>query len=88
MYRGSDSTPYQIVGIYETGQAVEEGGGVVTLEEVGAAQKPRQVNAYQLKVRRPEQVDAVIKRLTTFFPGTWPSPRGARGMLQPRSGLS
>ncbi len=26
-------TPYQIVGIYETGQAVEEGGGVVTLEE-------------------------------------------------------
>ncbi len=62
-------TPYQIVGIYETGQAMEEGGGVVTLEEAQElASKPRQVNAYQLKVRRPEQADAVIKRLTTLFP--------------------
>ena len=62
-------TPYQIVGIYETGQAMEEGGGVVTLEEAQElASKPRQVNAYQLKVRRPEQADAVINRLTTLFP--------------------
>lgn len=61
--------PYQIVGIYETGQAMEEGGGVVTLEEAQElASKPRQVNAYQLKVRRPDQVDAVIERLKTLFP--------------------
>lgn len=61
--------PYQIVGIFETGQAMEESGGVVTLEEAqDLARKPRQVNAYQLKVRRPEQVDPVIERLKTLFP--------------------
>ncbi len=62
-------TPYQIVGIYETGQAMEEAGGVVTLEEAqDIARKPRQVNAYQIKVRNPQQVDAVVERIRTLFP--------------------
>lgn len=63
------STPYQIVGVFETGQAMEEAGGVVTLSEAQElGRKPRQVNAFQLKVRRPEQVDAVLARLQTLFP--------------------
>jgi ABC-type antimicrobial peptide transport system permease subunit len=61
--------PFQIVGIFETGQAMEESGGVVALSEAqDLARKPRQVNAFQLKVRRPEQVDAVLARLQTLFP--------------------
>ncbi|MCB0252900.1 MAG: ABC transporter permease, partial [Anaerolineae bacterium] len=52
--------PYQIVGIYETGQALEEGGGVVSLAEAQEiASKPRQVNAFQIKTRRPDEADAV-----------------------------
>lgn len=62
-------TPFQIVGIYETGQAMEEAGGVVTLSDAQElARNPRQVNAFQLKVRRPDQVDAVFARLQTLFP--------------------
>lgn len=61
--------PYQIVGIYETGQALEEGGGVVSLAEAQEiASKPRQVNAFQIKTRRPDEADAVIERLQTLFP--------------------
>lgn len=62
-------TPFQIVGIYETGQAMEEAGGVVTLSDAQElARNPRQVNAFQLKVRRPDQVDAVFARLQALFP--------------------
>lgn len=61
--------PYQIVGIYETGQAMEEVGGVVSLAEAQTiASKPRQVNAYQIKLRRPNEVDAVIERMQAMFP--------------------
>ncbi|MEZ4767812.1 MAG: ABC transporter permease [Caldilineales bacterium] len=62
-------TPYQIVGIYETGQALEESGGVVSLAEAQEiASKPRQVNAFQIKTRRPDEAGAVIERLQTLFP--------------------
>ena len=44
--------PYRIVGIYETGQGMEESGGVVTLEDAQTiAQKQRQVSLFQVGVR-------------------------------------
>ncbi|MEA3336197.1 MAG: FtsX-like permease family protein [Chloroflexota bacterium] len=61
-------TPYQVVGIYETGQGLEEGGAVVTLEDAqDIASKPRKVNAYQIKLRRAENIDVALERLRTRF---------------------
>lgn len=60
--------PYQIVGIYETGQGLEESGGVVTLADAQEiAQKPRKVSLFQLGLRPnsdPEQVIARIESLS------------------------
>lgn len=56
--------PYRIVGIYETGQGMEESGGVVTLEdaqEIG--QKQRSVSLFQVGVRRGGDINQVIGRI-------------------------
>ncbi len=56
--------PYKIVGVYETGQALEESGGVVVLEDAQAiAKKERRVSLFQIGVRRGEDVDRVIQRI-------------------------
>ncbi|MCI0475919.1 MAG: hypothetical protein L0Y55_06695, partial [Anaerolineales bacterium] len=55
-------TSFKIVGVYETGQGVEEMGAVITLREAqDIFKKPRQVTYYQLKVARPEMINVVIK---------------------------
>jgi ABC-type antimicrobial peptide transport system permease subunit len=57
-------TSFKIVGIYETGQGVEEMGAVITLREAqDIFKKPRQVTYYQLKVARPELINGVIKEI-------------------------
>ncbi|PKO22982.1 MAG: hypothetical protein CVU38_06500, partial [Chloroflexi bacterium HGW-Chloroflexi-1] len=56
--------PYQIVGIYETGQALEESGGTVALEDAQTiTQKIRKVSLFQVGVRRGTDLDQVIQRL-------------------------
>jgi ABC-type antimicrobial peptide transport system permease subunit len=56
--------PYRIVGIYETGQGMEESGGVVTLEDAQEiAQKERRVSLFQVGVRRNADIDQVIARI-------------------------
>ncbi len=56
--------PYQIVGIYETGQALEESGGVVVLEDAQAiAKKERRVSLFQVGLRRGQEVEPVIRRI-------------------------
>ncbi|MBI3913750.1 MAG: ABC transporter permease [Chloroflexi bacterium] len=60
---------FRVVGIYETGQGVEEMGALLTLKEAQELfKKPRQVTYYQLKVTRPEVTDAVIKELERRMP--------------------
>jgi len=55
---------FKIVGIYETGQGVEEMGAVIALNEAqDIFKKPRQVTYYQLKVSRPEMINGVIKEI-------------------------
>ena len=45
--------PYEIVGIYETGQAMEESGGTVVLEDAQTiTQKTRKVSLFQVGVRK------------------------------------
>lgn len=59
--------PYRIVGIYETGQAMEESGGVVTKDDAQTiTQKQRQVSLYQIGLRRNADVETVIARIESI----------------------
>nr|MBC8450190.1 ABC transporter permease [Chloroflexota bacterium] len=61
--------PYQVVGIFETGQALEEGGGVIALEEAqNLFNKRRQVSIFQVYLRDIEQAEAVQERIEKLFP--------------------
>jgi ABC-type antimicrobial peptide transport system permease subunit len=60
---------YRIVGIYETGRALEEGGGVITLADAQAMLKrPRQVNVFQVQLSPAADADAVAGRIERRFP--------------------
>ncbi|HIC90448.1 MAG TPA: ABC transporter permease [Anaerolineae bacterium] len=60
--------PYHIVGIYETGQAMEESGGVLVLSEAQKiVGKGRKVSLFQLRLHRIEQADDTIARIRQFF---------------------
>lgn len=59
-----NGAPYRITGIYETGQGMEESGGVVTLEDAQAiAQKERTVSLFQVGLRRGADADTAIARI-------------------------
>ena len=71
--RGVDDTlringvPYRIVGIYETGQGMEESGGVVVLEDAQAiGQKERKVSLFQVGLRKGANADDVIARIAAL----------------------
>ena len=56
--------PYQIVGLYETGQGMEESGGVVTLEDAQTiTQKQRQVSLFQVGLRPNVDINQVMQRI-------------------------
>ncbi|RIK42060.1 MAG: hypothetical protein DCC55_09985 [Chloroflexi bacterium] len=56
--------PYRIGGIYETGQGMEESGGVVTLADAQTiTQKQRQVSLFQMGLQRGADPDQVIERI-------------------------
>ncbi len=58
------SVPYQIVGIYETGQGMEETGGVVTVEDAqDIIQKQRKVSLFQVGVARGSDIDQISQRI-------------------------
>ena len=60
-------TPFRVVGIYETGQGIEESGGVVTLEDAQtAAQFERKVSLYEIGLRRGDDTDATIERIESL----------------------
>lgn len=63
--------PYRIVGVYETGQALEESGGVVALADAQEiAQKPRQVSLFQVRLHPQalKRMDAVMARIERLLP--------------------
>ena len=62
-----NGVPYRIVGIFETGQGMEESGGVVTLADAQTiAQKERTVSLFQVGLRPNADIDAVMERIRTF----------------------
>ena len=57
-------TPFRVVGIYETGQGIEESGGVLVLEDAQtAAQYERKVSLYEIGLRRGDNADETISRI-------------------------
>ena len=62
-----NGAPYRIVGIYETGQGMEESGGVVTLEDAKEiAQKERTVSLFQVGLRPNSNPEAVLARIESL----------------------
>lgn len=60
---------FRVVGIYETGAPIEENGAVIPLNEAQAiAGRPRQVNAYLIRLKRPGQMEWVRERIERRFP--------------------
>jgi len=59
---------YRVVGIYETGEPFEDGAAVVLLEDAQIISgKPRQVNAFLLKVRDGTDIDRLRQRIEQRF---------------------
>ena len=62
-----NGVPYEIVGIYETGQGMEESGGVVVLEDAqDIVSKQREVTLFQLGLARGVDIDQVIERIESL----------------------
>ena len=59
-----NGVPYRIVGIYETGAAMEESGGVLTLADAQTlSQKERKVSLFQVGVRPNADIEQVKRRI-------------------------
>lgn len=59
--------PYKVAGIYETGQAMEESGGVVTLDDAREiVQKERTVSLFQVGLTPGANIDAVLERIDSL----------------------
>ena len=63
------STTFRIIGIYETGSAFEDGGGVVKLEDAQQLLgRLRQVNMFHIKLKDPQYGERVMKRAERLWP--------------------
>ncbi len=60
---------YRIVGIFETGEPMEEGGGVMTLPQLQQlSKKPHQVTGFAVRLKDVSALDEAILRLERRFP--------------------
>ncbi len=60
---------FRVTGIYETGSAYEDNGGVIELREAQSLlHKPRQVMLLSIKVKDPDRVEEVLQRLKEEYP--------------------
>ncbi len=60
---------FRVVGIYETGQGIEDMGAVIALKEAqDIFKKPHQVTYYQLQTQRPEITPAIVQEIERRFP--------------------
>ena len=67
-FRLQDST-YRIVGLYETGVSLEDGGAVMSLADAQRAfDKVGKVNYFNVKVKDPRRIDEVKQRIETKWP--------------------
>jgi ABC-type antimicrobial peptide transport system permease subunit len=63
------SRTYRVVGIYETGSVMEDGGAVVSVEEVQRlTNKPNAVHSFWIQLERPDRLKYVQERLQERYP--------------------
>jgi len=68
---------YHVVGIYETGVGLEDGGAVLALDEAQRLfQKPRKVSGIGVKVKHIEELEVVEERIRRRFPDVSVSAAG------------
>ncbi len=62
-------TSFTVVGIIQTGNAIEDGGAIIDLREAQRLlNKPRQAMIAQIKLRDPYQTDEMLERLSAEYP--------------------
>jgi len=60
---------YRVVGIFESGQAWEELGGIVTLRDAQrVAGRPRKVTWFSVDVTNPNDAEAVVEQINAQYP--------------------
>lgn len=60
---------FKIVGIYESGSAWEEMGGIISMRDAQAFMgKPRKVSMYMIKVEDPSQARQIVDSINSQFP--------------------
>jgi putative ABC transport system permease protein len=60
---------FRVAGLYETGIAWEDMGGVVSLRDAQAmAGRPRKVSFYAIKMRDPDQALMLVERINQEMP--------------------
>lgn len=68
---------FKVVGIYESGAAWEEMGGVITLRDAQSFMgRPRKVTMYMVKVDDPSQAPEIVERINTELPDAHASLSG------------
>ncbi|MBC7256630.1 MAG: ABC transporter permease, partial [Chloroflexi bacterium] len=62
-------TSFTVVGIIQTGNAIEDGGAIIDLREAQRLlNKPRQVMIAQIKLKDPYQAEEMLVRLSAEYP--------------------
>jgi putative ABC transport system permease protein len=68
---------FKVVGIYESGAAWEEMGGVISLRDAQSYMgRPRKVTMYMVKVDDPSQAPGIVDRINNELTGTHASLSG------------
>jgi len=68
---------FRIVGVFETGVAWEEMGGIITLRDAQAfIGRPRKVTMYAVKVADPTIAQAIVTQINTQFPQAYAALSG------------
>lgn len=77
-------TVFRVIGIYETGDAMEDAGAVMLLKDAQELLgKPRQVSLFYIKLKDPELRERLIQRVQRRFPDL--SIGGARDLAEKTS---
>ena len=64
-----NDVPYRVVGIYETGVSIEDGGAVMSLADAQRAfDKRYQVNYFNVKVKDKKDIDAIKRGIEARWP--------------------
>ena len=64
-----NNTTYRVVGIYETGVSLEDGGAVMLLEDAQRAfDKRNQVSYYNLQIKDARRIDAIKAEIESRWP--------------------